>query len=459
MMKFNTHYFIFGLVIVVLISDCAPEEEKLSKVAERIEKVEVPSTIPSQRLGNLCSGEEECISFCQNNRRTCESYCKENKNDLCRTIFPPDWMPTYKNSLDKELSGGYCQGSGTVNFGAVPMKPEDILVIIPMGDMIGGHVSPIDHLYLYPIKSRQANIYAPANGTVVYVATSGRFIGQETFIQTYTIFIEHTCDFYTLLSLLDEVSPKIKEQIGIMGEDEQRHVRIPVSEGERVGIIVSGQSLDYNVYYTQAPKKQWVFPEHYTELGKRLIVDPFDYYVEPVKSQLLEKNPRTVPPLGGKFDHDIDGTLSGTWFEENTNWYEGLLNVKGRFGEYWKTHISFSPDPVDPSSFVISLGDFDGEAKQFGAKGNSPKPEDVRSASGLVVYELVEKGYADSSGNPWNFFEKGTVKGLRVDRRDEIQGVVLVQLMENRKIKFEAFPEKTASQVNGFTENAKIYER
>ena len=38
-------------------------------------------------------------------------------------------------------------------------------------------------------------------------------------------------------------------------------------------------------------------------------------------------------------------------------------------------------------------------------------------------------------------------------------GVVLVQVLEDQKIKFETFPGKIASEVTGFTNAAKIYER
>lgn len=443
--------------------DKAILEEAVSKESKNPQKVQISA------LGDLCYGKDRCKIFCLDNRGRCEAFCKANENELCRIIFPiKSDMPeiddrnlngqqiAYKNIMDKDLSHGQCVGNGTVAFKAAPMRPDDILVIIPMGDMIGGHVTPIDHLYFYPIKSRAAPIYAPANGTLVYVSTSGRFVNQKEFMQTYTLFIEHTCDFYSLFGLLDDVSPKIKKEIGTMAEADQRHVRIPMVEGELLGTIFYGQSLDYNVYNMQAPPKQWIYPEHYeTELGKKFIIDPFDYYAEPVKSQLLEKNLRSALPVGGKFDHDIDGTLSGTWFEEGTNWYQGLPNVKSTFGEYWKTHISFAPNPIDPSFFVISLGDFNGEARQFGAKGNSPKPENV--TSGLVKYELVEKGYVDGSGKDWNW--GAAVKGLRVDNSNQIMGVVLVQLAEKRRLKFELFPGKSASEVSGFTENAKVYER
>ena len=34
-----------------------------------------------------------------------------------------------------------------------------------------------------------------------------------------------------------------------------------------------------------------------------------------------------------------------------------------------------------------------------------------------------------------------------------------LQMIEDRKIRFESFPEKIASEVDGFTQNAKVYER
>lgn len=371
----------------------------------------------------------------------------------------------YKNILDREWSRGKCEGSGTVQFGAPAMKPENISVIIPMGSMIGGHVTPIDHLYFYPVNWQmknpidKVNLYAPANGYIVQALKSGKAVEAhlEDAPASFDLIIEHTCDFYTKLGLMSDLSPRIKEKIGLINGGSYKYVRIPVTEGEVVG-NVWGQSLDYFVFYAKAPPKKWIFPEHYNvEADKKFVVDPFDYYKEPVKSQLLVKNLRGVEPRGGKIDHDIDGKLIGTWFVENTNWYAGSGSVKGDFGAYWKTHVSFSPDPIDPSSFVISLGDFNGEAKQFGAKENSLNPKDVNVSSFVVKYELVSHGYVDGAGNGWNF--EGYVQGLRAKNYEQIDGVVLVQLLEDRKLKMEVFPGKTGAEVNGFTSAARIYER
>jgi len=38
-------------------------------------------------------------------------------------------------------------------------------------------------------------------------------------------------------------------------------------------------------------------------------------------------------------------------------------------------------------------------------------------------------------------------------------GVILVQLIEPRLLKVEVFPDKNPSDVDGFTEDAKLYER
>ena len=45
------------------------------------------------------------------------------------------------------------------------------------------------------------------------------------------------------------------------------------------------------------------------------------------------------------------------------------------------------------------------------------------------------------------------------DVRERITGVVLVQMLEDRLLKIEAFPGKKAAEVEDFTSAAKLYER
>ena len=107
---------------------------------------------------------------------------------------------------------------------------------------------------------------------------------------------------------------------------------------------------------------------------------------------------------------------------------------------------------------IISLGDFAGEAQQFAIKGNGPDPKEINPESGMLKYELIKYDYKTASGerwDRWHFAKIGEAYGLE----SEIQGVVLVQMLEKRKIKLEVFPYQKGSEIIGFTNNAKIYVR
>src|SRR3989338_3121078 len=94
LMKRNM-YLIFGLIIVVLISGCVPKEAvedsdqaaqgSNPEIQEPVQQVEGKTTSTPQGLGQLCSGEEGCIAFCQYNPGQCEEYCQGNiENPVCQ---------------------------------------------------------------------------------------------------------------------------------------------------------------------------------------------------------------------------------------------------------------------------------------------------------------------------------------------------------------------------------------
>ncbi|MEK6828223.1 MAG: hypothetical protein AABX78_02630, partial [Nanoarchaeota archaeon] len=139
------------------------------------------------------------------------------------------------------------------------------------------------------------------------------------------------------------------------------------------------------------------------------------------------------------------------------NGYFGREEYRRGYG-YWATHLSFAYDGLDPSLIIVSIGNYNGEAQQFAVKGNAPDPATISVRSGLVKYELVSFGYMTEEGKDWDRLSFAKIsKAYGYD--EQVGGVVLVQMLEDRKIKFEAFSGKIASQVSGFTENAKIYER
>lgn len=449
--------FLF-LAFFIIIIGCAPknyinveEAAKINHDANEVITVQ-PQATEKQELGGLCSGEDECKDFCSRNRGKCESYCRGKKIEICRIIFPPD----EDNPRNYRPVTG-CKGKGPVEFTSPPMLVEDIGMIEPIGLMIGDHVTPIDHGYYTskvwkPGSSREdpskfADILVPASGTVTQVQSMPAVYSSSS-IGDYRIVIHHTCTFYTIYIHINQLSEKLKSIA-----DTSNHAEVEAGE-----LIGRAPGFDFSVHNDEITLKGFIVPENYIfESWKIHTVDMFEHFAEPVRSQLLDKNIRQKEPRGGKIDYDIDGRLVGNWFAENTNGYMGIAKYPGDYG-YWNTHLAFAYDGLDPSLIVVSMGNFNGEAMQFAVKGNLPDPANVSAANGLVKYELVAWQYITEDGKDWdreNFAKIANVK--RFD--DQVAGLALVQMLEDRKIKFEAFPGKKAAEVSGFTDKARIYER
>lgn len=361
-------------------------------------------------------------------------------------------QPTSQSEISSIARDTGCKGQGIVNLTSPPRRLGDIELIEPIGLMIGGHVTPIDHGYYYPPNWRSdpdptnhRDVLAPADGVIASIGIVGFGAGD------YRLEIYHTCTFYTIYIHVKELSPRISQLAGTISGN--KNVKIPVTAGEIIG---KANAFDFSVHNSEVILPGFVVPEHYGgESWKIHTVDMFDYFVEPIKSQLLSKNIRNATPFGGKIDYDIDGRLIGNWFKENTNWYAGT----GGNTPYWKTHFALAYDALDPTHIIISLGDFNGEAKQFGVKGNIPDPATISKESGMVKYELVTYEY--KIGNTGQFWDRKSyatsLKAVNDDNR--IYGIVLLQLIEDRKLKLEVFPGKTVAEVAGFTNAATIYER
>ena len=355
-----------------------------------------------------------------------------------------------------------CSGSGPVNFTVSPRKMEDLGMFVPMGLMLGDHVTPIDHGYFYPpnwkmdvTSAELKDVFVPADGVITSIQRMPDYFKttKQADLQDYRVIIHHTCTFYTIYIHLNLLSPEIKEEIGNIQPSESKSVEIEVKAGDLLG---RANAFDFSVHNEDIILTGFVTTRNYErESWKIHTVDPFDYFVEPIRSQILAKNPRTAEPRGGKLDYDIDGRLIGNWFLEGTNGYAGVETQPN----YWVGHLAFAPNAYDPSHFTISMGEFEERySKQYGAKGNSPNPANVDISSGLVKYELVEFDYVDGSGNTWDL--RSYASGIKVRNiENQNRGVILVQLIENSKLKVEVFPDKTPSQVSGFTSGAKTYYR
>ena len=350
------------------------------------------------------------------------------------------------------LSPRGCEGTGSFMLGTSPIALEDLQKILPMGMMSAVHITPTDHQYFHTIgyfgpsddtkNLDRYKIYAPADGHIVEIEKG----------TDHRIVIEHSCTFYTIFIHVDRISDKIKTFVNFKDDASREHAwpRIPVKEGEVIGTIGIGK-FDFSVVDADVVLKDFARKESYEgEPWKIHTVDTFDYFKEPVKSKLLEKNLRKIIPFGGKIDYDVDGKLAGNWFLQGTDGYKGLGNEN-----YWASHLSIVYDALDPSHIVVSIGDFGGRGDQFGVKGNIPDPKDVGVGT-LVKYELVPYDYY-SGNEKWDGIPY--VEGINARNQDEARGTALFEMIDSRKLKSEFFVGKNANEVNGFTSNAKIYER
>jgi len=357
-------------------------------------------------------------------------------------------------------SRGQATAKGPVRFTHAPMRLEDIERITPYGLMIGGHVCPIDHGYFYPKPLQRGephfDVFAPADGHIVMIGHRTQLAGsteRQRDYDDYALHIEHSGTFYTFYDLLTQLDPAILRELD--RETRERFerkqmgppvmVRIPVKAGQVVGKI-GGRSLDIAVINTEVTLKGFLSPKLYGHYAWRVhVVDPFDYFDEPLKSRLLRLNTRKAPPPFGKIDYDVDGKLVGNWFQEGTGGYAGdRRDPRG----YWMGHLAFAYHHVEPSVVIVSIGDFDGKPRQFAVAGNGPDPATISVKDGLVKYDLL---YASFNSNGDRIELPPQMRG--------VQGVLLAELVEDRRLKIEVVPGKTAASVAGFTSAAQIYER
>jgi hypothetical protein len=363
---------------------------------------------------------------------------------------------TTAEQLNRQWSRGQAEGKGPVKLATFPLRVEDISHINPMGMMASGHTTPTDHLYLVAKESldkgKRYDVLAVAGGRIVVIQWRPNPVGGNPDPTVFDravdlkVTLEHAATCWSYLDHLVELDPAIQKQVGSeLKPGQPFFVRIPVKAGQIIGKVRGGFTFDFALIDTTVANKGFVRPEQFLNRDphKLHVVDPFDYIDEPLRTKLLSFNTRQAKPLGGRIDYDIDGNLVGNWYREGTGGYAGL----NRRWDYWVGHLTFAYHHIDPSQIIISIGDIDGRARQFGVRGNSPDPARISAADGLVKYSLVAPNIDSRTGKPFANFQ------------EQFFGTLLVQVVEDRKLKIEVFHGKSAEDVKGFTKAAVPYER
>ena len=349
-----------------------------------------------------------------------------------------------------------------------------------------GHVTPTDHLYLDIdiVDDKLQEILAVADGYVVQIERMPDEEGKED----YRVVFEHTCTLFSHYIHLQELDDSILSETGTISLNQNSFKRIPVESGQVIGRVghlhsyqrIKNQSnLDWAVIDTRVTLPGFIIPDHYTgEDWKIHTVDPFDYYEEPIRSELIERSYREAEPRAGKIDFDIDGKLVGNWFLDGTEDFSGK-GVVGKskaewdaiygrdVGEcstkhwdeqsgqsmglkpcnFWLGHLTFSYHHIMPSQIRISMGifwDLEGElGPPWGVADNLPDPAEIDIESGLVKLQLVDI----------NEYERYP------EDHGDIVGTLLVQMIDDRTIKVDAFLGKSPEEVNDFSEKVRVYRR
>lgn len=369
----------------------------------------------------------------------------------------PNDTPSQKN-LKRQWQKD-CEGTGPVTLTHLPMNDSDYSSIIPLGLLAGAHVTPIDHLYFSPASRNSPRdaypVYAMADGYLIEVQRRGINVdtGQaraEEFRYTF----QHSCTFFTYFDLVTSMSAEVKAAFPDVATKGNAIGHMKVKAGEEIGRI-GGQTLDTAVYNLEVTLTGFIHPELYDgEAWKIHTDDFFKYWPADLQAKMLARNVRAAEPRTGKIDYDVDGKLIGNWFKAGTKGYIDESSQDRSY--YWEGHLALVPDVFDPTLIRVSIGNWQGKAAQFAIKGNAPDPATI-GVGELVKYELVQHSYRTADGKNWdNFSFTPSVKGVALT---EVLGVALFQLEENRELKAEFFPGKTAAQVTGFSDQAWLYFR
>jgi hypothetical protein len=368
----------------------------------------------------------------------------------------------------KSVFGGECNPDGPNTYSSGIGDASQWSYIDPLGAMITTHVTPIDHIYVYyPQGSENSapgtfTLTAPADGSIVAV---------EDFRKTndypypdYRVVIAHSCDLYSVFIHVGELQGAAAEAASAAASSGSWRGSIPVSAGDVIADESQSPGFDFSTFATDV-KTEMINPASYLtmESWKPYTANPFDYFPSEVSSTYEAKSVRASSPSGGTIFHDIDGTAQGVWFVKDSNGYRGMGDQKASYNNqgkvargYWDTHLAFAPHHVDATSFIYSIGDWEGCPCQFMSLGNVD-PSKIKSGAQPTVVDLVEYEFITPDGSRMD--PNRPVKGYSLKPGSVIEGSIAFQVNADGTMTVEKRPGKDALSFTGFSAGAQTYVR
>jgi hypothetical protein len=342
---------------------------------------------------------------------------------------------------------GYDYPEGKIYFSLPPMDLSGAAYYEPMGRM---GVFPQDHggfiHFEYGVDKPKTPIFAMADGVITELGKPG---------DDYFMVVRYSTTISTRMGHVGRFAEFITNQTGPILDGMQRNTEITVKSGDTIGYISSYSALDIGVHDLEvADSKSFCYPE-LAYFENLYAADIFDYYKvqNPVRNEFLDKNLRKTEPYGGKNDYDVKGTISGNWYlkEPITDKDPAINYLAIGYDHLYAHRIAildglprFNTDEIDTHSFTW-------------IKNNTPKPEVVNLTYGMVKYELITNrhGYTTNTDGSYELIPID-------DAEDQMQlprGVLILQMLDTETMQIEYYSEKSAEEVDGFSEKRRVYVR
>lgn len=322
-------------------------------------------------------------------------------------------------------------GITPIGFTASRIAPADSIFDPSFDPAIGSnqgvHTLPADHS-----EPRFKNVEDQINYHPTFAVADGTLVGLEyqrgwnnphpgttQRLDSYGLIFQYTKNFFLLINHFTQLEPNLLKQIGSLKGLTEKITDIPVKAGQLLGMTGGTANLgafDFSVHDMDSKALSCTLSP--TTDFRAHSVDPYQFFVEPLQSQLYAKLPPRPEPRAGQWCYNIAGKLVGNWFF----YYHGTVKTS-------QPGLGFFYDVSDPSKILI--GDTQ-TGRVYTINGNAPNPATIGVNSGLIKYALTD----DDS------------------RNSGVAGVMLVQMTDKAKIKMEFFPNASADQVTGFTSKA-----
>jgi hypothetical protein len=297
-------------------------------------------------------------------------------------------------------------------FSRSPVDLDKINFLLSLGWLQPvGHTIPTDHVYFHVLGTAPVPVYAPGGGRVnqiLDVPVMG--------VKEVKVWIKMNSKFMYYLDHI-VLDPEIKQGTTLVS-------------GQKIGVTGYGTSIDLGVI-DENINVPFANPLRYagqtSHCGK-----PFQYFVEPIKTQLYALVDRQGTEKDGWVNTDVVGHLSGNWFLDDGNFY-----MDGPNG--WDKELSFAYDIQRPATVMVSIGGILCTPGKWSLEATAIKPADVTPANGKIAYNLL-----NIDPNPPHSISKA--------------GLLIVQMLDEKHIKIQVFLGSSATDA-AFDNSAKIYAR